>query len=893
MEQENVFGLVDPEFYEPLSRYALNPTYTDFLQQMLPANWAIFRRDIWMHSSGGGMVRQRQGFKIHVSATPQTALRVLELVVPVCVEAGLNFKIAGDPYLLELITSKSYARGYSGKFMTIYPSSDEEFASVIEAIYQRTAGADVAGPYILSDSRYKDSSILYYRYGGFLPHDRLRCDGSRTSLLSSPTGEEVPDERIPEFRLPSWVANPFKPTSGLSASEDGDVLLKGCYRVDGVFSFSNAGGVYFGRSMPSEQAIVIKEARPYTNNWRIGEMSWDAVDLLKRESQILEMLRGVDCVPAPIDLFSEWEHTFLVQQRVNGNTLNTYWSRQDFVLAPHIRRPGVVEGFLKVFRQIAVRLLDMVEAIHKRGVIIGDISPQNILIAPTTLDMWIIDFEWATVAGDSKELQEHSVQWATPGFTNPRRKLRGYLLPEDDYYSVAMTLYNSVVPANNLFKIHPGAKELFLRRFIDLGVPETVAEILQSLEAGQVSVAREMLSELDSPRSSVLKNGSRESTLHMPSQEDLRSGIEEMAEYTLQAANYERRDRLWPADFRIFSSHPLNVAYGACGTALFLRQATGAISESVSDWIQSCLPSVEECPPGLYLGLAGIAYTLDRLGDRQNAEKVMAATYESPILFDEPGMFLGASGWGWASLYFYAKTRSPLYIERAVRAGEWLLGSAESKGDGCCWRNGSEGRIHYGYGYGSSGVGLFLLNLARFTGRTEFESAAIRALEHDLSTADMTKSGKQWKRFENDVMHYPYWIHGNAGIGSTVIRFAAATGSARYERIAREIAESTFLKYTYNAGLFEGLTGIGEFMLDMYLYTRERSYLDKAFDIAETLLWFRMERPSGAAYPGRWLRKVSTDYGTGSAGIGLFFDRLLKPRARDFVDLDSWTGVAG
>jgi hypothetical protein len=128
-------------------------------------------------------------------------------------------------------------------------------------------------------------------------------------------------------------------------------------------------------------------------------------------------------------------------------------------------------------------------------------------------------------------------------------------------------------------------------------------------------------------------------------------------------------------------------------------------------------------------------------------------------------------------------------------------------------------------------------------------------VEYDLSAADETKSGKQWKRFENDVMHYPYWIHGNAGIGSTVIRFAAATGNARYEGIAREIAESTFLKYTYNSGLFEWLTGIGEFMLDMYIYTNDPSYLDKAFDIAETLLWFRMERPSGAAYPGRWLKK--------------------------------------
>ena len=39
---------------------------------------------------------------------------------------------------------------------------------------------------------------------------------------------------------------------------------------------------------------------------------------------------------------------------------------------------------------------------------------------------------------------------------------------------------------------------------------------------------------------------------------------------------------------------------------------------------------------------------------------------------------------------------------------------------------------------------------------------------------------------------------------------------------------------------------------------------------------FAIERPTGIAFPGENLLRISTDFATGSAGIGLFLDRLVK-----------------
>lgn len=493
---QNIFSLAHREFYETLSRYPLSHEYLDRLKDHLPNTWTLRRNDVWVQARCGEAKTITdtvviQGFKIHVSSTPAHALRVLDIIVPACVEQGIDFKIAGDPALLNLLNSKLQARGHSGKFMTIYPSNEEVFKDFIEQLHQLTKAEVIEGPYILSDRRYKDSRLLFYRYGGFLPPNRLNIDGTRTWFLVSPTGEYVPDQRLPYFHLPSWVRDPFADVP--SNKEVPDPLLKNRYLVERALSFSNAGGVYSGVDTVTDRRVVIKEARPFTNCWSIGDQYWDSVYLLEREYNVLRHLDGLSFVPSPIDLFKEWEHTFLVEEHVEGLSLDSYWAQEDVLLAPYIRRPGRIERFLPKFKRVAEALVSMVTAVHKRGVLLGDLSPRNVLINFETLQISFIDFESAVLEDDSAEILTYATRWGTPGFVHPARVSRSRLLPADDLYSVGMILYSSVVPVNYLFLLNTSAKAVFLDKFINLGVPIEVKAVIDSLLLGDVEQAQTVL----------------------------------------------------------------------------------------------------------------------------------------------------------------------------------------------------------------------------------------------------------------------------------------------------------------------------------------------------------------------------------------------------------------
>ncbi|MFC8276747.1 lanthionine synthetase C family protein [Streptomyces sp. NPDC057271] len=373
---------------------------------------------------------------------------------------------------------------------------------------------------------------------------------------------------------------------------------------------------------------------------------------------------------------------------------------------------------------------------------------------------------------------------------------------------------------------------------------------------------------------------------------EVRRTVDGIAGLLLRTFDERRTDRLWPADYTVFATNPLSVAYGACGPALLLgsrmrgRAAPAAgLPTEVAAWIQGRPLDNDTYPPGLYVGLAGIAWAFHDLGWEERGEAVMTLMRSSSLLYDDPGVFLGVAGWGLASLRFHARTGRQLHLDRAVQAGEHLLRTAKHEGDTCSWRSSLDGLVHYGYGYGASGIALFLLHLHLATGEERFRSYAVRGLEFDLGRATESGLGLQWQRVEGDPVVYPYWIHGGAGVGSVLVRFHRLLGDERYGELARRVADDTFVTYSYAPGLFEGLAGIGEFMLDMYRCTGDEEYRDRAYAVARTVLWFRVEEEGQIAFPGRWLNRIAHDYATGSAGIGMFLSRLVAPGERAFVDL--------
>ena len=107
--------------------------------------------------------------------------------------------------------------------------------------------------------------------------------------------------------------------------------------------------------------------------------------------------------------------------------------------------------------------------------------------------MHCIDFESAVLPSDPTAVRRYASRWGTQGFVDPSRQFRQELVPQDDYYAAAMTLYSCVIPITNLFSLSPEAETAFLDRFVALGLPTQVRAAIGALRSGSLREAESII----------------------------------------------------------------------------------------------------------------------------------------------------------------------------------------------------------------------------------------------------------------------------------------------------------------------------------------------------------------------------------------------------------------
>ncbi len=865
-------AFIDPLFFESIERY--EPNEEDFLlavKQMLRGEWVIRRGTVWFNCTppeGRARDLPTQGWKIHVSCALTNAVPILSAVVPILNARDVSFKFALDKRVLTMMNGKNWGRQGAGKFVTIYPMDTAEFAELLEVLHVATRAFE--GLYILSDRRYKDSKVLFYRYGGIRPVAVSNEKGEQASLLVSPTGERVPDERRPYFYLPSWVRDPFQNNDGGDPDpkdEQGRIALKeDRYRVKNVLGFSNSGGVYIADDTSTGDEVVIKEARPFVM------FSEDSISLLKKEHRILSLIadRCPGLAPRPVDLFPDWEHWFLVQELIRGVQLTAFSAMNNITL---VTNPSTedAERFFRDFKGIFIQLAQTIKALHAQNIVFADLSPNNILVLSDPLRVRIIDFEGAIELGvDSPPLL------FTPGFAYGDQMRGKEPSFESDYFSLGAVMHYFLAPFNQIFAIAPRARFTFLKAVVqDIGFPREVHKMIEGLidndvderpKPDQVIEVLERDYQIRPPAFSV--DGEKAN----PRYED---DVGRVCDYCLALADYRRKDRLFPAFGTIFETNPLSLAYGACGVAHAIKAMGREVPDTVLDWILQPTGDRAAYPPGLYVGLAGVAWALLDLGRPDDAKRILGHSHGHPLLYEAYDLFHGAPGWGLAHLRFSIELKDDFYLTKAVEAGEFLLKSCRTGDKGLYWER--ENEVPLGFAHGASGVSLFLLYLYLACQREEFLDAGVRALDYDLSRGVATRDGGlSWRRKDDSAtIVYPYWRYGSAGVGAVLIRYHALLGDDRYLPYLEKIFLDLDRKYAVYPGLFIGLTGLGETLLDFHHFTGDDRFLRAAYRVATGLSLFGIERPEGLAFPGDTLTKICCDLGTGSAGVGRFLHRLV------------------
>ena len=355
--------------------------------------------------------------------------------------------------------------------------------------------------------------------------------------------------------------------------------------------------------------------------------------------------------------------------------------------------------------------------------------------------------------------------------------------------------------------------------------------------------------------------------------------IFEIRRYILSFVNKQLPETGFPLDYRALSSNSLGVAYGSAGIQYFLYQTSkdsrGELEEvAIAKLLRSLDGQVSlMLPPGLYLGLTGIAWILLDIGFSEKAEYLMRQAYRMDTLMAAHDLFYGAAGWGLASLYFYYRTGLAEFLNMALEA-ERCIEKHLLKSDNYLIYKNIDGHCYSGLMHGNAGLALFYLRLYQATRDEARLSIGMNLLNSEVARAEMANGKIAWRKDYGEKATYPYLRFGSAGIGQVVLRYYRELRQSSLLNLAKQIAQSLRGSFCVYPSQYLGMAGIGGFYLDLYRDTGDESYLQEASQLAGRILLYGIKEVSGLAFPGEELARISCDVATGSAGVGLFFNRL-------------------
>ncbi len=859
------------EYYEPADR-SLGNAGRALRPSTVPDGWTERGTGMWREWSHPDLTLPEAGWKIHVSARPKRLQHVLDTVAEVCFAAGVPFKHLASDRSYMAAHHKHAPAPQAGKFCTVYPPDVPTARRLLDELTQRLKGEE--GPYILTDRRYGDTGVVFYRYGAFRPIVRVRADGTTEHLVRNGRGEPVPDRRTVQFVLPEGVTDPFTeeaPADLAAAAADG--VRIGDFRVVAPLARSNAGGAYRGLD-PDGNPVFVKEARAHNG------VHWDGSTAQMRLRHEYEVLRDLHekvpgVAPRPIAYVREWEHEFMVTELVPGRKL----SQQLAVISPY-GEPSTEADYLDYFalcRRVNTQLSEILRRLHGAGYRFGDLNPNNILITDDG-DIRLVDFEACT------RLDGPPRYMGALGFTP---------IDPEQHAGVAVDEYgHAAVMLALLFPTGPFAERC----------PATLAHLRADLDR---LAARDTGSEKTRVPDDLWRAATRHLTGEgvtlsslvdpdappLPTPEEVEADPRGHLRWLFDGL---RRDLIAVADpddpYRIFPSVPRGyganthcVAYGTAGVLHALHHADAPVDDRVVTRLRDHVREDGDLlPPGLHFGTAGIGWVLAELGHTEFASSLVHAAGRHPLVTRTATWGGGAAGVGCAHLALYGTTRAQAHLDEAVRLGDALcdvedltpmLGPRDARG-----------LLH-----GRAGVALFLHHLWRATDDKRYLRHGAAVLHAELDRA-VERRG-DLLGFNDDARTtrvMPYLGIGSAGVGHVLTRYVRAGADERFaEALPRVFGYASRWNCVY-PGLYEGLAGMAFAWADHADVAGDPDAARTAVDLARGL--FKQVTPAAGGrirVLGELYHRFSTELFSGSAGVLLALDRILHgPKGQFFTLTD-------
>ena len=277
-------------------------------------------------------------------------------------------------------------------------------------------------------------------------------------------------------------------------------LLNNRYRIIKTLGRGGFGETYLTEDthMPSSRRCVLKQLKPIVKQPKIP--LW-MKERFQREAAILEELGdNSDRIPRLYAYFSEGDKFYLVQEWIEGLTLDSYWEQEG-----NLHRDEV--------RQILLQLLPVLDYVHSRHIIHRDIKPENIILRARDKAPFLIDFgavrEAIATQVNHNSNSTYSASIGTPGYMSSEQAA-GRPIYSSDLYSLGLTaIFLLTGKSPHELETDPHNGEIIWKEHVLNLDPELAAVIDKAIRfhpRDRFSSAREMLDALKPVSISQTKN---------------------------------------------------------------------------------------------------------------------------------------------------------------------------------------------------------------------------------------------------------------------------------------------------------------------------------------------------------------------------------------------------
>ena len=835
--------------------------------------FTIHRTIQWIHVYNTSSSLPVQGWKIHISATYISAIEILREVIKVVLEEKLDFKVADSLKTLKVMNDAHYPRGYSGKFITIYPITTEQFVRVIEKLHLCTFGFQ--GPTILSDKQYKDG-IVFYRYGAFIG---IKADANDNRYFIYDENDNlIEDQRNAWFSPPSWVSDPLE---GIYANDAKQSDIAPKQKINLLYSIrhANKGGVYVAEKENGTK-IVLKEARKYVSTDNLG---FDVSDYLKNEYNILMLLKKEKYVPQVFEFLQTPYSSFIIEEFINGQILSSYVNS--------IHKSFDSKNDIHNLLLISKKLIEIVIDIHNHGIVVRDLSKNNIIITDD-YNIKLIDFDISYNSND----RIYAPTNGTEGYYFKERNCE-IAIVADDIYSIGCILFFMFTNRDPLFfknddqsvysqqsnylRIVGRAKQIPCA-IIDLILRLINPELYNKIQLKDVrDFIREIInSPLDSPKLEVFCQEFNGIEL-----------LKDIATYMTNEVDFSK-ERILPVSKNGEKMSPSCVQTGSSGVGQLIIQLSqmGLIDKSLLSkfvkWSQDKYYyryKDSESPLNelsLYFGTSGVLWFLldaaDYLQDVSLSNEVQNLFINhikpSQIYND---IVLGNAGYGMAAIHFYKKTNKYEFLQIAKEMGESICDNIIRSQNMMAWPLNDE--IFWGYAHGHAGICNYFNILFSITKEKKYIEIANNICNTLISNAIVKNDCASWNFGPNNTNNWSHWCNGSSGVGSALIRMYVTTHNKEYLKYA-DLAAKDVYNNIWNSSICQchGACGDAEFLYDMYCVTNDPIYLDYVNNVNEYIFSSRVNVNGLNLLTDETKLSVSADWGTGLAGVGTYVIRIVN-----------------